>query len=140
MIDYLDNADNISPAQLHGFFVGWPNPPAPETHLRILRGSDAVVLAQDRETGAVVGFITAITDGVLAAYIPLLEVLPAYQQRGIGQELVKRLLQHLHNFYMIDLLCDEELQPFYERAGMRRATGMLLRNYQNQSGNSDAAP
>jgi hypothetical protein len=33
------------------------------------------------DNGRVIGFITAVTDKVLSAYIPLLEVLPAY--RGI---------------------------------------------------------
>lgn len=30
---------------------------------------------------------------------------------------------------MVDLLCDPDLQPFYEQVGMRRASGMFLRNY-----------
>ena len=32
----------------------------------------------------VVGFVTATSDGVLSAYIPFLEVVPAYRSRGIG--------------------------------------------------------
>lgn len=140
MIWYADSTEGISPGDLAGFFVGWPNPPSPGTHLRLLRGSGAVVLARDGELdqdGPVVGFITAITDGVLAAYIPLLEVLPDYQQQGIGGELVRRMLARLSDYYMVDLLCDTELQPYYERFGMRRATGMLARNYDRQSGRPD---
>ena len=38
-------------------------------------GCDGVVLARDDETGQVVGYVTMITDGVLAAFIPNLEVL-----------------------------------------------------------------
>lgn len=134
MIDYLYSAAGITPQQLHGFFVGWPNPPSPEVHLRLLHQSDAVVLAVDDTTGAVVGFITAITDGVLSAYIPFLEVLPPYQHQRIGQALVNRLLEQLKNLYMIDLLCDEGMQSFYEQFGMQRATGMFLRNHERQSG------
>jgi ribosomal protein S18 acetylase RimI-like enzyme len=134
-IRYLQSTDGITAAQLTGgFFVGWPNPPSPETHLRLLSGSDHIELALDPATGAVIGFITAITDGVLSAYIPLLEVLPGYQGRGIGQELVRRMLEQLRNLYMVDLLCDAELQPYYAKLGMRPATGMLLRNYDRQSG------
>jgi ribosomal protein S18 acetylase RimI-like enzyme len=134
MITYTDSIAGIGPGALRGFFVGWPNPPAPETHLRILQGSDAVVLARDDATKAVVGFITAISDGVSCAYIPHLEVLPAYQGRGIGSELLRRMLERLRRLYMIDLLCDPDVQPFYERLGMRPATGMLIRNYDRQSG------
>jgi len=134
MIEYLNSADDITPAQLDGFFVGWPNPPTPETHLRLLRNSDAVVLAVDTATGQVVGFITAITDGVLAAYIPFLEVLPDYQYQGIGQTLVRRMLERLQDLYMIDLLCDADVQAFYERFEMYHAVGMCARNYTRQSG------
>jgi ribosomal protein S18 acetylase RimI-like enzyme len=136
VITYVDSTAGISPDNLRGFFVGWPNPPAPETHLRILNGSDTVVLAGDDATGAVVGFITAISDGVSCAYIPHLEVLPEYQGRGIGSELARRMLEKLSRLYMIDLLCDPDVQPFYARLGMRPATGMLIRNYDRQSGSS----
>ena len=32
------------------------------------------------------------------------------------------------------LLCDPDVQPFYARLGLRPASGMLLRNYERQSG------
>lgn len=88
----------------------------------------------DGEKNKVIGFITAISDGVLSAYIPFLEVLPEYQNKGIGMELTKRMLEELGDLYMIDLLCDQNLQPYYKKLGMHEATGMLVRNHQNQSG------
>ncbi|MBA3870256.1 MAG: GNAT family N-acetyltransferase [Anaerolineae bacterium] len=131
---YTDSLDGMNADKLNGFFVGWSNPPTPETHLRILQGSSHIVLALDDKTGQVVGFITAISDGVSAAYIPHLEVLPTHQQHGIGSELVKRMFDALRHIYMIDLTCDPELQPFYERFGMRPLTAMIIRNYDRQSG------
>jgi len=86
------------------------------------------VLAVDEESGRVVGFVTAVSDGVLAAYVPLLEVLPDYQGRGIGSELMRRLLARLGDRYTVDLTCDEPLVPFYERLGLRRGVAMALRN------------
>ena len=125
----------LSVSQLQGFFVGWPDPPSPETLLRILQGSAHATVAID--SGRVVGFITAVSDGVLSAYIPLLEVLPDYQGRGLGRSLVEDMLEQLRGLYMVDLVCDEKLRPFYERLGLKPAVGMLKRNYANQSG---AAP
>jgi len=129
---YIRSAQRVTPDQLRGFFRGWPNPPTPETHLRILQNSDEAILAM--EENRVVGFVTAITDGVLAAYIPLLEVLPDYQGQGIGAELMRRMLTRLEDYYMVDLLCDKSLQPFYTRLGMTPASGMALRRYEHQSG------
>lgn len=133
-IEYIYSIEGITPDQLKGFFVGWPNPPSPEVHLELLKKSDVVVLAVDKKTKKVVGFITAITDHVLAAYIPLLEVLPDYQKQQIGKRLTQEMLTLLKEFYMVDLLCDADLQSFYEQLGMRKATGMFIRNYDKQSG------
>ena len=131
---YTTTLDDITPDRLIGFFDGWPNPPSPARHLDLLRNSHAVVLAIDEESGRVAGFVNAIGDGVLAAYIPLLEVLPEYRGRGVGTELVRRMMDALGDLYMVDLLCDANLQPFYERLGMRPATGMMVRRYERQNG------
>jgi ribosomal protein S18 acetylase RimI-like enzyme len=134
MILYADSAADITAENLCGFFHGWPDPPSPETHLKLLADSDEVVLALDDETGDVVGFINAISDRILSAYIPLLEVLPAYQGRGVGSELTRRMLDKLKDLYMVDVICDPQLQPFYARLGMRPASGMMLRHYDRQRG------
>jgi len=134
MIVYIDSAANITEDKLKGFFVGWLNPPSPETHLKILNNSDYIELAIDNQTGNVVGFITAISDGVLSAYIPLFEVLPKYQGRGIGNELMNRMLAKLGDLYMVDLICDEKTQDFYKNFGMQKAFGMMIRNFKKQSG------
>ncbi len=134
MIRYLNAADGIRPDQLEGFFEGWPSPPTPETHLIIMQGSYRAVLALDEDSDAVVGFITAVSDGVLAAYIPLLEVLPSYRRRGIGRELVTRMQQELGDLYMVDLVCDEALEPFYTSLGMKPARAMTVRRFDRQSG------
>lgn len=81
----------------------------------------------------VVGFINAVSDGVHAAYIPLLETLEPYQGRGIGSELVRRMLDSLRHLYQIDLMCDDDVRPFYERFDMMPAGGMIVRNYERQN-------
>lgn len=134
MLNYTTSLDGISPAMLHGFFVDWPNPPSLQKHYELLKNSYKFVLAIDKNEGKVVGFITAISDGVLAAYIPLLEVLPAYQREGIGTKLVEHILQELSDIYMVDLICDESLQRYYEQFGLHRAHGMITRNFSFQAG------
>lgn len=131
---YKHSLEGISANMLNGFFVDWPNPPNPQTHLRLLENSSKIVLAIDEHTNEVIGFITAISDGVLSAYVPLLEVLPQYKNKGIGKELVSRMLKELDEIYMIDLCCDDDLVPYYEKFGMMKTNGMVYRNYAMQAG------
>jgi ribosomal protein S18 acetylase RimI-like enzyme len=134
MIHYTRNLKSISSEMLQVFFAGWPNPPSPATHLELLRKSDESFLAIDDESGQVVGFITAITDQVLTAHIPLLEVLPGFRGLGIGMALLMQMMDRLKHLYAIDLLCDPEMVFFYQKAGLQPATGMMVRHYENQSG------
>ena len=67
MIQYRDRIDGISASQLEGFFEGWPNPPSAETLLVILSRSFAVELAITVGSDQVVGFASALFDGILSA-------------------------------------------------------------------------
>ncbi|MBB6677814.1 GNAT family N-acetyltransferase [Cohnella lubricantis] len=132
---YVNSLEGINDEQLDtGFFHGWPSSPPVNKFYEILNNSTYICLALDSETNKVVGFINALSDKVLTAYIPLLEVIPQYQGRGIGTELVLRMQEQIKDYYMIDLLCDESIQEFYLDMGMTRATGMMVRNYNKQSG------
>lgn len=132
-ITYRTDLTGVTPDKLAGFFDKWLNPPSPGTHLRILQNSSHIVLAWDSEADRIVGFIHAISDGFFAASIPLLEVLPDYRRRGIGHELVKRMLDQLSDFYSVDLACDPPLQAFYSKLGMHPASGMMMRNVSRQA-------
>jgi predicted N-acetyltransferase YhbS len=126
MIRYTDDVASVREDMLHGFFVGWPRRPSSAQHLAVLRGSyrSVVAIKDDR----VVGFVNMISDGVLTAFIPWLEVLPEYQGQGVGRELMRRILDGTDRFYSVDLVCDAALVPYYERLGMSRASSALLRH------------
>ena len=130
-IAYQETTNGIGPNDLQGFFAGWPDRPSPEGHLKILQGSDLLVLALSNNV-RVVGFITAITDGVSCAYITYLEVLPEWQGKGIGNALVTRMMENLKAFYAIDLICNDDVQGFYEKLGFTERRGMTIRNYKRQ--------
>lgn len=135
MIRYSTDVDALDVTHLAGpFFVGWPDPPDAAMHLRILHAARHTVVALDGD--AVVGFVTAIGDGVLSAFIPLLEVTPGHQGRGIGSELVRRLLAEIGPLYAVDAVCDPELLGFYERLGFRAGTAVARRVYDLQAGRS----
>jgi GNAT superfamily N-acetyltransferase len=129
-IEYRTSAEGLRWEQLDGFFVGWPVRPSASTLLDHLVRSYRCVVAVDlsKEPDRVVGFATAISDGLLSASIPMVEVLPGWHERGIGTELVTRLLDQLRHLYLIDLVCDDDVVPFYEKLGLTPARAMVRRN------------
>jgi ribosomal protein S18 acetylase RimI-like enzyme len=97
--------------------------------LSILSSSYRTVLAFDG--GHLIGLITAISDGVASAHITFLEVLASYRRRGIGSELVTRMLSELADLYAVDVMCDADLVSFYERFGLTPLVGMARRVPEN---------
>ncbi|MBB6481232.1 GNAT family N-acetyltransferase [Spirochaeta isovalerica] len=128
MIYYTDDATPFSEDDFQGFFDGWPDPPSPETLLYILKNREHSLLAVDDRKRRIVGFIYAISDNKLFAYIPMLEVLPEYRMQGVGTQLLERLTEKMKDMYSIDLCCDDKLVHFYERSGFLKVNGMLKRN------------
>jgi ribosomal protein S18 acetylase RimI-like enzyme len=129
MIEYRDSLEGIGPSQLEGFFARWRKPLTCEEHHKALQNSSHILLAYDTQIKKVIGFVNVLSDGVNFAFIPMLEVLPEYQGRGIGSQLMERILESLKDINCIDLICDEAKVSFYERFGMLRSCGMVIRKY-----------
>jgi len=127
MITYKSSLEGIEPTMLQGFFVGWRQSLTEAQHFTILQNSSHIVLAL--EDDKVVGFINALSDRVHFAFIPMLEVLPEYQNNGIGRELTNRMLGQLAGLTCIDLTCDKDMQGYYEQFGMFKSHGMVIRKY-----------
>ena len=71
------------------------------------------------EKEALIGYIDCISNGVTDAYIQDLMVHPDYQGRGIGTDLMKKMIDYLKkkHIYMISVVFEEKLKPFYEKFG-----------------------
>lgn len=48
------------------------------------------------------------------------------------------MLEDLSDIYMIDLCCDDDMVPYYEQFKMMKTNGMIVRNYEHQSGSKRA--
>jgi GNAT superfamily N-acetyltransferase len=128
MIEYRDGADALEPGQLAHLFesVGWHDRARdPERLARKIRGSMYAVSALD--AGALVGVAQAISDGAFHAYVTSVAVFPAYQRRGIGRELVGRLLDGRPHITFV-LHADPPIHPFYLRCGFRPAPDIFRRD------------
>ena len=66
-----------------------------------------------------IGYIDTVSNGVTDAYIQDLMVHPDYQGKGIGTELMNSTIAYLkeRKIYMISVIFEEKLLPFYKRFG-----------------------
>ena len=128
MIDYRDQSHPLDLDQLAHLFdaVGWQHRTRdPERLAQMVRGSMYGVSALDDER--LVGYARAISDGAFNAYVSTVVVLPEYQRRGIGREMVRRLLDG-HDHVQFVLHARAEVHPFYIACGFRPAPDMLRRD------------
>ena len=71
------------------------------------------------EKEKLIGYIDSVSNGVTDAYIQDLMVCPDYQGSGIGTALMDKMIEYLKEkrIYMISVVYEERLKPFYERFG-----------------------
>ncbi len=77
-----------------------------------------------------VGIIDVISDGIDDALIRNLIVHPEYQGKGIGHQLVIKVLDRLksNRIKTINVLFESELSEFYREAGFRIVSGGIIDN------------
>ena len=71
------------------------------------------------EKEVLIGYIDCVSNGVTDAYIQDLMVHPDYPRRGIVTELMTIMISYLKqtHIYMISVVFEENLKPFYEKFG-----------------------
>lgn len=71
------------------------------------------------EDDELIGYIDSVSNGVTDAYIQDLMVCPDHQGKGIGTELMNKMIRYLKEKHicMISVIYEEGLEPFYERFG-----------------------
>ena len=127
MITYTDSLESVVTADLQGFLAQWDFTPPDGTLHAMLAASSEIILARDSESATICGYIAALSDGIVCAYISAIEVRPAYRQRGIGTALLHQMTDRLA-VYGTYLSCAPALVAFYESAGFSRVAGMAKRN------------
>jgi ribosomal protein S18 acetylase RimI-like enzyme len=74
-----------------------------------------------------IGFCRAISDGVSNAYISSVMVAPEYRRRGIGREMLTRLIAGNDTMKFV-LHTRTEAAAFYRAVGFEPATDMMIRD------------
>ena len=81
-----------------------------------------------------VGFIDCVSNGVTDAYIQDLMVHPDFQGKGLGSQLMSKMIDYLKTagIYIISVLYDEDLKPFYARLGFTNMLCGQLETYKSE--------
>ena len=79
-----------------------------------------------------IGYVDTVSNGVTDAYIQDLMVDPSYQGRGIGTDLMNRIIAKLkeNKIYMISVFYDEKLKNFYGRFGFYQMLCGIMQTYE----------
>ncbi|MGL4880666.1 MAG: GNAT family N-acetyltransferase [Waterburya sp.] len=122
-VEYRDKVD-LPRDQLVNLYsqCGWSSAEKPDTLLFALANSETVISAWHQNL--LIGLGNAISDKALVVYYPHLLVLPSYQNKGIGREIMKRLQSPYINFHQQILLAINGATPFYEKLGFENSQGV----------------
>lgn len=91
----------------------------PDSLVAAVAGSHLVLAARD-QTGALVGLVRTLSDGVTIAYVQDVLVLPSHQGAGVGGRLLDAVLERYAHVRQTVLLTDAEpgQRAFYESRGL----------------------
>jgi GNAT superfamily N-acetyltransferase len=89
----------------------WSSAEKPELLRKALASSHSLVTAGDGER--LVGLGNALSDGFMVVYYSHMLVLPDYQGRGIGMQLMQLLLARYQGFHQHVLIADARAIDFY---------------------------
>jgi GNAT superfamily N-acetyltransferase len=97
----------------------WSSAKKPDQLFAALQNSDGLVTA--RHNGELIGLGNAISDGYLVVNYPHLLVLPEYQKKGIGRQMVLALQEKYKNYHQQVLIADGKATNFYKGVGFVQA-------------------
>lgn len=105
---------------------------------RMLASSRQVFGFVDPEDGTLAGFARVLSDGVFKALILDLIVAREHRGRGLGQRIMRAVLDHpdLRGVRDFELYCLPDMEPFYEQLGFSADVGgvRLLRTRNSDQG------
>lgn len=103
--------------------VAWTSGFYPEKLQVAMRNSHTVISAWHQ--GRLVGLMNALSDGIMTAYFHYLLVHPDFQKKGIGQELVARMLEQYDDVARKVLIADTSEASFFYKCGFEPGIGKI---------------
>ena len=128
-VKYTSDIDIIKGYSFNGFCKDWKKSLSKNKLIKLCSNSNYFIAAIAEKQNKIIGIITALSDNINWVFIQYLEVLAEYQNNGIGSKLLIKILKKYKGISCIDLTCNENVQSFYERFGMKKSHGMVLRKF-----------
>jgi GNAT superfamily N-acetyltransferase len=117
-IELDDSKDRIDREEVHRFLSEvsyWAKGRPRETQDRLIDQASRVVGLYDG--GRQIGFCRAFTDGLAAAYLADVYVLSEYRGNGLGEELVREMVENGPFADVKWLLHTSDMHPLYRKFG-----------------------
>jgi GNAT superfamily N-acetyltransferase len=122
-----DDKNRIDIAEVHRFLsedaywaIGRPR----ETVERLIREASRVVGLYDGDRQ--IGFCRAFTDGLVIAYLADVYVVPEYRGRGLGEELVREMVENGPYAELRWVLHTEDMHQLYRKFGFSEPNYKVL--------------
>ncbi|RCW77249.1 GNAT family N-acetyltransferase [Saliterribacillus persicus] len=122
-IFYRQDTENITEENLKELFlsVEWESAQFPEKLLQAIKGSDEVIAAWDGDE--LIGLINALSDGALTVYFHYVLTHPSYQGKGIGKEMMDKMLDLYQGYQTKMLVAYPNVVEFYGKIGFKTEEG-----------------
>ncbi|MFE3892120.1 GNAT family N-acetyltransferase [Priestia sp. YIM B13446] len=123
-VSFSNSIENVEWSRMKEIYhsVGWTNHNE-EKIKKVFQSSNVVTIAYDEDN--IAGFGRALSDGVFNAAIYDVVVDEHYQNKGIGQKVIKNLLAQLDDISCVHLVSTAGNEEFYRKAGFgKMKTGM----------------
>lgn len=105
--------------EVNNLFIRAPLGSRPPEAFKIACANSGVVVSAWKD-GILIGFGRAITDHMAYAAIYDIVVLPEYQGKGIGSQIIQAVLDKIPNCWAITLFAEPGKENFYETRGFNR--------------------
>ena len=122
-----DDRDRVDRAEVHRFLCDesyWAAGRPRKTQDRLIDEAVRVVGLYDGERQ--IGFCRAATDGVSFVYLADVYVLAEYRGRGLGEELVREMVDGSGLTHLKWLLHTSDMHPLYRKLGFDTPTAKVM--------------
>ncbi len=128
-MEYIFNTDVLPEAEeLRSLFLqtSWAKDRSFEGVKILIQSTDIFVVVRDSGTKKLIGFGRALSDGVYRALLDDVVIAINYRKKGLGKQIVQKLLNQLETTEQVFLNTKPELEEFYKQFGFTKTKAFTM--------------